>query len=76
MMRTEGEGMIVSKVEIGRNLRELITVSVYHRENWESVKNNMRKITEEEKNECILIGRDFNARMKKEMMRKSGYKKE
>lgn len=43
--------------------KDLIIVSIYNRFNWEGLKNKIKEIMEEKKDEYILIGRDFNARI-------------
>lgn len=43
--------------------KNLIIVSVYNRFNWEVLKDKVKEIMEEKKDECVLIGGDFNARI-------------
>jgi len=60
---SKGEGVIVSRVKSKEKDKDLIVIGVYNNENWEIIKERIKEIVEENKDEFIVLGGDFNARI-------------
>jgi len=59
----EDEGMLVTKIKNKEDKRSFIIVGIYATRNWDITRNTIEKIAEENKEEYIIIGGDFNARI-------------
>ncbi|XP_039311154.1 uncharacterized protein LOC120359015 [Solenopsis invicta] len=62
----EMEGLIVTKVKNSDDKLKFIIIGIYATRNWLDLRNKIESITEENKEEYIIIGGDFNARIGEE----------
>lgn len=64
--QSKEEGIVVSRIKNGRNQGDVVIVSIYNSGNWKAIENTIREVFENNKEDNIIIGGDFNVRIGEE----------
>lgn len=68
LLQDRGEGMVVTRIEDYSNSKkkDLIIVVVYNNDKWEAIEEGIKRVVEENRENLIIIGGDFNVRIGEE----------
>lgn len=62
----KGGSYVISKILKGMNGKDVFIMSIYNTKEWERIRERIKKLVEDEREEYIIIGGDFNIRIAEE----------